>query len=153
MHALNYTENEAMRAESCYHLARAFHAERDYEEAFRYYYQATHLAPEKFVLPLFNLGQMKDIDEIVLGKKSNNNNNNEQSEWKQCFDEILQSIYYWNTKTNECSWDPPLIQTQNHLTEYSIKSIYFLGSIQSNRFLVFSSTNVDRINGKFDPFQ
>jgi RNA polymerase-associated protein CTR9 len=58
MHALNYTENEAMRAESCYHLARAFHAERDYEEAFRYYYQATHLAPEKFVLPLFGLGQM-----------------------------------------------------------------------------------------------
>ncbi|CAF3361322.1 unnamed protein product [Rotaria socialis] len=58
MHALNNTENEAMRAESCYHLARAYHAERDYEEAFRYYYQATHLAPEKFVLPLFGLGQM-----------------------------------------------------------------------------------------------
>lgn len=58
MHASNYTENEAMRAESCYHLARAFHAEQDYEEAFRYYYQAAHLAPEKFVLPLFGLGQM-----------------------------------------------------------------------------------------------
>ncbi|CAF4836492.1 unnamed protein product, partial [Rotaria magnacalcarata] len=29
MHALNNTENEAMRAESCYHLARAYHAERD----------------------------------------------------------------------------------------------------------------------------
>ena len=58
MHALSYTENEAMRAESCYHLARAFHAERGYDEAFRYYYQATHLAPEKFVLPLFGLGQM-----------------------------------------------------------------------------------------------
>ena len=58
MHALNYTENEAMRSESCYHLARAYHAERDYEEAFRYYYQATHLAPEKFVLPQFGLGQM-----------------------------------------------------------------------------------------------
>ncbi|CAF0874480.1 unnamed protein product [Didymodactylos carnosus] len=58
MHALNYTENEAMRSESCYHLARAHHAERDYEEAFRYYYQATHFAPEKFVLPHFGLGQM-----------------------------------------------------------------------------------------------
>lgn len=58
MHALNYTDNEAMRAESCYHLARAYHAERDFEEAFRYYYQASHLAPEKFVLPLFGLGQM-----------------------------------------------------------------------------------------------
>jgi RNA polymerase-associated protein CTR9 len=58
MHALNYTENEVMQAESCYHLFQAYHAERDYEEAFRYYYQATDLAPEKFVLPLFGLGQM-----------------------------------------------------------------------------------------------
>lgn len=58
MHALNYTENEAMRAESCYQMGRAHHAEQDYGEAFRYYYQATHLAPEKFVLPLFGLGQM-----------------------------------------------------------------------------------------------
>ncbi|CAM4986824.1 unnamed protein product [Rotaria socialis] len=58
MHALNNTENGAVRAEGCYHLARAYHVERDYEEAFRYYYQATHLAAEKFVLPLFGLGQM-----------------------------------------------------------------------------------------------
>ncbi|CAF3640485.1 unnamed protein product [Rotaria socialis] len=46
MHALNNTENGAVRAEGCYHLARAYHVERDYEEAFRYYYQATHLAAE-----------------------------------------------------------------------------------------------------------
>lgn len=73
MHALNYTENEAMRAESCYHLARAYHAERDYEGAFRYYYQATHLAPEKFVLPLFGLGQMylqrEDTSNVCIKKK------------------------------------------------------------------------------------
>ncbi|CAF5020175.1 unnamed protein product [Rotaria sp. Silwood1] len=56
MHALNYTENEAMQAESCYHLAQGYHAEWNYEEAFRYYYQTTHLALEKFVLPLFDLG-------------------------------------------------------------------------------------------------
>ncbi|CAF1421362.1 unnamed protein product [Rotaria sp. Silwood1] len=55
MHALNYTENEAMQAESCYHLAQDYHAEWNYEEAFRYYYQTTHLALEKFVLPLFDL--------------------------------------------------------------------------------------------------
>ncbi len=48
---------------------------------------------------------MKDIDEIVLGKKSNTNS--EQSEWQQCFDDKTQAVYYWNSKTNECSWEPP----------------------------------------------
>ncbi|CAF5064645.1 unnamed protein product [Rotaria sp. Silwood1] len=55
MHALNYTENEAIQAESCYHLAQDYHAEWNYEEAFCYYYQTTHLALKKFVLPLFDL--------------------------------------------------------------------------------------------------
>lgn len=61
---------------------------------------------------------LKDIDEIVLGKKSDNNNH-EQSDWKQCFDDTTQAIYYWNAKTNECSWDPPPspITTENHLNE------------------------------------
>ncbi|CAF2370580.1 unnamed protein product [Rotaria sp. Silwood2] len=67
---------------------------------------------------------MADIDEIVLGKKTttNNNHNHEKSEWKECFDETTQSIYYWNTITNECSWDPPSIASENHLTEKSINS-------------------------------
>ena len=39
LHAFQRTENEAMRAESCYQLARAFHVQEDYPQAFQYYYQ------------------------------------------------------------------------------------------------------------------
>lgn len=39
LHAFHNTENEAMRAESCYQLARAFHVQGDYDQAFQYYYQ------------------------------------------------------------------------------------------------------------------
>ncbi|CAF1283667.1 unnamed protein product [Rotaria magnacalcarata] len=62
---------------------------------------------------------MADIDEIVLGKKSatDDNHSEEQSEWKECFDETSKSIYYWNTVTNECSWEPPLNTPQDYLTE------------------------------------
>ena len=49
LHAFHNTENEAMRADSCYHLARAFHAQEDYTQAFQYYYQATQFAPPNFV--------------------------------------------------------------------------------------------------------
>jgi len=72
---------------------------------------------------------MADIDGIVLGKKSNNDS--EQSEWKQCFDETTQAIYYWNTKTNDCSWEPPTITSNHHLTEKPT-----------------NSTNTDGINKK-----
>lgn len=58
LHAFHNTENEAMRAESCYQLARAFHVQVDYDQAFKYYYQATQFAPPAFVLPHFGLGQM-----------------------------------------------------------------------------------------------
>ncbi|KAJ9588645.1 hypothetical protein L9F63_018058, partial [Diploptera punctata] len=58
LHAFHNTENEAMRAESCYQLARAFHVQGDYDQAFQYYYQATQFAPPVFVLPHFGLGQM-----------------------------------------------------------------------------------------------
>lgn len=58
LHAFHNTENEAMRAESCYHLARAFHAQEDFTQAFQYYYQATQFAPPNFVLPYFGLGQL-----------------------------------------------------------------------------------------------
>ncbi|XP_021927029.1 RNA polymerase-associated protein CTR9 homolog isoform X3 [Zootermopsis nevadensis] len=58
LHAFHNTENEAMRAESCYQLARAFHVQGDYDQAFQYYYQATQFAPAVFVLPHFGLGQM-----------------------------------------------------------------------------------------------
>lgn len=58
LHAINNTENEPMRAESCYQLARALHVQGDYDQAFQYYYQATQFAPAHFVLPHFGLGQM-----------------------------------------------------------------------------------------------
>ena len=58
LHAFHNTENEAMRAESCYQLARAFHVQEDYDQAFQYYYQATQFSPGSFVLPFFGLGQM-----------------------------------------------------------------------------------------------
>ncbi|CAI9740736.1 polymerase-associated CTR9 homolog [Octopus vulgaris] len=58
LHAFHNTENEAMRAESCYQLARAFHVQGDYDQAFQYYYQSTQFAPTSFVLPFFGLGQM-----------------------------------------------------------------------------------------------
>lgn len=58
LHAFHNTENESMRAESCYQLARAFHVQVDYDQAFQYYYQATQFAPPAFVLPHFGLGQL-----------------------------------------------------------------------------------------------
>jgi RNA polymerase-associated protein CTR9 len=39
LHAFHGTEVEPMQAESCYQLARAFHVQRDYDQAFQYYYQ------------------------------------------------------------------------------------------------------------------
>lgn len=42
LHAFHNTENEAMRAESCYQLARSFHVQEDYDQAFQYYYQVGH---------------------------------------------------------------------------------------------------------------
>uniref|UniRef100_A0A8W8N0T7 Tetratricopeptide repeat protein 21A/21B fourth ARM domain-containing protein n=1 Tax=Magallana gigas TaxID=29159 RepID=A0A8W8N0T7_MAGGI len=58
LHSFHNTENEGMRAESCYQLARAFHVQQDYDQAFQYYYQSTQFAPPNFVLPFFGLGQM-----------------------------------------------------------------------------------------------
>lgn len=58
LHAFHNTENEAMRAESCYQLARSFHIQSDYDQAFQYYYQATQFASPNFVLPYYGLGQM-----------------------------------------------------------------------------------------------
>uniref|UniRef100_A0A673JB81 RNA polymerase-associated protein CTR9 homolog n=1 Tax=Sinocyclocheilus rhinocerous TaxID=307959 RepID=A0A673JB81_9TELE len=38
LHAFHNTEVEAMQAESCYQLARSFHVQEDYDQAFQYYY-------------------------------------------------------------------------------------------------------------------
>ena len=58
MHAFHNTENESMRSETCYQLARSYHAQGDYEQAFQYYYQSTQFSSPNFILPYFGLGQM-----------------------------------------------------------------------------------------------
>ena len=42
LHAFHGTDVEPMQAESCYQLARAFHVQQDYDQAFQYYYQVMH---------------------------------------------------------------------------------------------------------------
>lgn len=76
LHAFHNTENEAMRAESCYQLARSFHAQNDYDQAFQYYYQSTQIAPPNFILPHYGLGQMY----ICRGDSENA---------AQCFEKVL----------------------------------------------------------------
>ncbi|KAL4083759.1 hypothetical protein QTP88_029075 [Uroleucon formosanum] len=76
--ALQNTENEAMRAESCYQLARAFHVQNKYDQAFQYYYQATQFAPVTFVLPHYGLGQM-----YIYGGDMENA--------AQCFEKVLKA--------------------------------------------------------------
>ena len=67
-----------MRAESCYQLARAFHVQEDYPQAFQYYYQATQFAAPNFVLPNYGLGQMY----IYRGDTENA---------AQCFEKVLKA--------------------------------------------------------------
>ncbi|MFH4984632.1 hypothetical protein AB6A40_011341 [Gnathostoma spinigerum] len=68
-HAFQITENEAMRAESSYQLARSYHFRQNFEKAFQHYYQATQFATPGFVLPFFGLGQMylhrEDYDNAI----------------------------------------------------------------------------------------
>ena len=78
LHAFHNTENEHMRAESCYQLARCFHVQQDYDQAFQYYYQATQFAASNFVLPHFGLGQMY----IYRGDAENA---------AQCFEKVLKA--------------------------------------------------------------
>lgn len=53
LHAFHNTENEAMRAESCYQLARAFHVQNDFTQAFQYYYQVIDNLCIKCVMSVF----------------------------------------------------------------------------------------------------
>uniref|UniRef100_A0A915CXQ3 Tetratricopeptide repeat protein n=1 Tax=Ditylenchus dipsaci TaxID=166011 RepID=A0A915CXQ3_9BILA len=57
-YALHLTENQQMKSESCYHLGRCFQKKEEYEQAFKFYYQATRFDHPTFVLPHFGLGQM-----------------------------------------------------------------------------------------------
>merc|ERR1719273_737251 len=71
LHAFHNTENEAMRAESCYQLARHFHVQGDYD-------QASQFATPTFVLPHFGLGQMY----VYRGDTENAS---------QCFEKVLKA--------------------------------------------------------------
>ncbi|XP_050574045.1 RNA polymerase-associated protein CTR9 homolog isoform X12 [Bombus affinis] len=77
LHAFHNTENDVIRAESCYQLARVFHIEGKYNQAFQYYYQAIQFASPTFVLPHFGLGQMYIYRDDV-----------EKAE--QCFEKVLE---------------------------------------------------------------
>uniref|UniRef100_UPI00358F373B RNA polymerase-associated protein CTR9 homolog n=1 Tax=Myxine glutinosa TaxID=7769 RepID=UPI00358F373B len=65
--AFRNTQVEYMQAESSYHIARGFHYQGDYDQAFQYYYQATLLASPSYLLPFFGLGQMY----IAWGNREN----------------------------------------------------------------------------------
>ncbi|EDO34243.1 predicted protein, partial [Nematostella vectensis] len=79
LHAFHGTEVEAMQAESCYQLARAFHVQGDFDQAFQYYYQATQFASPNFILPHFGLGQM------YIARRDLNNAS-------QCFEKVLKAM-------------------------------------------------------------
>lgn len=78
LHAFHNTENEAMRAESCYQLARMYHIQHDFDEAFQYYHQASLYASPNFVLPQYGLGQM------YIFRNDNENAAN-------CFEKVLKA--------------------------------------------------------------
>lgn len=58
LHAFHNTENDAIKAESCFQIARSWHSLNHYEKAFQYYYQSTQFAATNFILPYYGLGQM-----------------------------------------------------------------------------------------------
>ncbi|KAL5244033.1 hypothetical protein ACI65C_011443 [Semiaphis heraclei] len=77
-HALQNTENDQMRAESCHHIARVCHVQNDYDQAFQYYYQATQFAPVTYVMPHYGLGLMYI-------------NGGDQENAAQCFEKALKA--------------------------------------------------------------
>uniref|UniRef100_A0A914ZB19 Tetratricopeptide repeat protein n=2 Tax=Panagrolaimus superbus TaxID=310955 RepID=A0A914ZB19_9BILA len=74
--AYNNAVQKELKAESCYMIARCHHHKREYEKAFRYYYQATQFGSQKFVLPYYGLGQ------IHLGRA-------EFEQAVECFEKVL----------------------------------------------------------------
>lgn len=56
--AMENTENEAMQAQACYQLARAYHKKGLLDDAFEYYYKATQFGGSQFFLAFYGLGQM-----------------------------------------------------------------------------------------------
>lgn len=55
--AYQQSEVDAVKAESCYYLAKAYHARDEYDTAYQYYFQALQLDPD-LIAARFGLGQM-----------------------------------------------------------------------------------------------
>ena len=52
-HAIANTEHQQIRAEACYQLGRCYHVQGDYDQAFKFYYQATQFSsPKECVITL-----------------------------------------------------------------------------------------------------
>lgn len=73
LHALSNTEHQQIRAEACYQLGRCFHVQNEFEQAFRYYNQATQFSSPKYALPFYYLGLMylqrsepSDVEQAIL---------------------------------------------------------------------------------------
>jgi len=73
-HALNSSSVEAIQAESHFQLARAYHNNGEHEQAFKFYYKATKLAPN-LILAQYGLGQM------YIGK-------GERQKASECFEKV-----------------------------------------------------------------
>jgi len=58
LRAQENTENEAMQAQACYQLGRAYHRQREYDKAFEFYYKATTFGGPQSFLAFYGLGQM-----------------------------------------------------------------------------------------------
>ena len=56
--ALENTEDEAMQAQACYQLGRAYHKQKEYDNAFEYYYKATQFGGSRSFLAYYGLGQI-----------------------------------------------------------------------------------------------
>lgn len=91
--AMENTENEAMQAQACYQLARAFHKKREFDNAFEYYYKATQFAGSQFFLAYYGLGQMyiqrKEFDNAIQAFETVLKTNPENHETLK----ILASLY------------------------------------------------------------
>ena len=55
--AFGLSASAAVKADSCFHMARCFHAQADYKSALQWYTQATVESPT-YEPPIFGLGQM-----------------------------------------------------------------------------------------------
>ena len=54
-HAIANTEHQQIRAEACYQLGRCYHVQGDYDQAFKFYYQATQFSsPKECVITLMS---------------------------------------------------------------------------------------------------